>query len=82
MRYRPLSGRRCGLPDDDDRLDELGDSVEDVLDVETLLGWDGDPCECSECECPRFRDGAEGARCPDCRAGSHWPGAGLPRGVR
>lgn len=57
------------MPDEDD----LGDQVEDVLMVEALMGWDGDRCECVECDCPRFRDTADDIRCGDCREGRHWP---------
>jgi hypothetical protein len=64
------------LPDDDE-LQQLGDDVldpnaspEDVLMVEALMGWD-DPCLCSDCACPRFRDGPD-ERCADCREGRHW----------
>jgi hypothetical protein len=65
------------LPDDDE-LQQLGDdlldpnaSPEDVLMVEALMGWDGDPCLCPDCACPRFRDGPD-ERCADCREGRHW----------
>jgi hypothetical protein len=65
------------LPDDDE-LEQAGDdlldpnaSPEDVLVVEALMGWDGDPCLCADCACPRFRDGID-ERCQDCREGRHW----------
>ena len=64
---------------DEDELEQAGDdlldpnaSPEDVLLVEALMGWDGDPCQCPDCDCPRFRDGTDD-RCPDCREGRHWP---------
>jgi hypothetical protein len=59
------------LPDEDEFDHEQ--LVEDVLYTETLMGWDGDPCECLECDCPRFRDGSHGDRCRDCAEGRHWP---------
>jgi hypothetical protein len=57
------------LPDED----ELGDAVEDVLLVDALMGWEGDPCGCPDCDCPRFRDGASKLLCGDCLRGDHWP---------
>ncbi len=63
------------MPDEDELggEDELEvDPAEDVLLVEALMGWDGDRCECAECDCPYFRDGADDIRCPDCREGRHW----------
>jgi hypothetical protein len=65
------------LPDEDELVlagDDLLDpnaSPEDVLLFEALMGWDGDPCRCADCACPRFRDGAED-QCLDCREGRHW----------
>jgi hypothetical protein len=46
--------------------------VDDALLVETLMGWDGDRCECAACPCPRFRDGADDTLCGPCLAGDHW----------
>ena len=51
---------------------EDGASVEDVLLVETLMGWDGDPCRCPACACPRFLDGTDDTLCAACLAGDHW----------
>jgi hypothetical protein len=64
------------LPDEDE-IEH--DRVEDVLLVEALMGWDGDRCECDECDCPRFRDAADDVRCGDCRVGRHWTDAGGSR---
>ncbi len=60
------------MPDED----ELGPSVEDVLYVETLMGWDGDACRCLDCQCPRFLDGTDDEKCRDCFEGRHWAAAG------
>jgi hypothetical protein len=63
------------LPDEDE-LEIDGDGpalVEDALLVETLMGWDGDPCLCPECACARFRDAPDDLRCAECRADRHWP---------
>jgi len=54
------------LPDED----ELEHLVEEELLVETLMGWDGDPCECTECLCARLSDGPE-LVCGDCKQGRH-----------
>jgi hypothetical protein len=64
------------LPDDELEIDP----VADTLLVDTLMGWDGDPCLCIECACPRFRDGTDDGRCPDCRAGRHWLESGTGEG--
>jgi hypothetical protein len=72
------------LLDEDDELEldaEDQARVEDVLLVEALMGWDGDPCLCPECGCPRFRDDADDLRCADCRADRHWP-PGADAGLR
>jgi hypothetical protein len=65
------------LPDDDE-LEQADDdlldpnaSPEDVLHVEALMGWDGDGCMCTDCVCPRFRDGST-EQCQDCRTERHW----------
>jgi hypothetical protein len=68
-RWRASSGRRCALADED----ELEHLVEDELLVETLMGWDGDPCQFTECPCGRFRDGPE-LLCLECREGRHEDG--------
>ena len=57
------------MPDDRGGLD--GASVADMLEIETLMGWDGDRCECTECRCERFRDGADDTLCRECLAGDH-----------
>ena len=56
---------------DEDELDHES-LVEDALLVDTLMGWDGDRCECVECDCPRFQDTVDDKRCGDCREGRHW----------
>jgi hypothetical protein len=48
------------------------DSSDEVLQVEALMGWDGDRCACDECDCPRFKDGEDDGRCNECRGGRHW----------
>ena len=53
--------------------DELEHLVQDALETDTLMGWDGAPCLCTACECPRFRDGSDPTRCPQCSLGDHWP---------
>ena len=53
--------------------DELENIVDDALATDALMGWDGAPCLCPECACPRFRDGTDPLRCPHCHAGDHWP---------
>jgi hypothetical protein len=62
------------MPDEDEPEIEGEDqaSVEDMLQVETLMGWDGDRCECAECRCERFRDGSDATLCGPCLAGDHW----------
>ncbi|HUG30458.1 MAG TPA: hypothetical protein VMQ65_08110 [Candidatus Limnocylindria bacterium] len=55
---------------DDDAFDSPG--IADVLLVETLMGWDGDRCECVDCRCERFRDGSDDTLCAACREGDHW----------
>lgn len=44
-------------------------------DVADGRGWDGDRCGCVECRCPRFLDGTDPERCPDCAEGKHWASA-------
>lgn len=39
--------------------------------VEALMGWDGDPCECQICVCPRFLDRVDSIMCRECEAGYH-----------
>ena len=50
---------------------EDGAHVEDMLAVETLMGWDGDRCLCPDCVCERFRDGADDIQCGPCLQGEH-----------
>lgn len=57
--------------EDEDRQDIFGLPDDPAL-VDALMGWDGDPCACPECTCPKFRD-SDDLRCADCRAGDHWP---------
>jgi len=45
--------------------------VEDMLEIETLMGWDGDRCRCTVCVCQRFLDGSDNEWCPECLAGDH-----------
>jgi hypothetical protein len=63
------------LPDEDGEdgglLQELGELANEAILVETLMGWDGDPCLCQTCDCPRFRDRGDSTHCPDCCAGRH-----------
>jgi hypothetical protein len=72
---RTGSAERSGLPDagelEMDGEDQEG--VDEMLQVETLMGWDGDRCTCVDCRCERFRDG-EDPRCLQCQAGEHGPG--------
>ena len=67
------------MPDEDEGLlEQLGDLANDAILVETLMGWDGDPCLCEHCDCPRFRDGGI-TDCPECAAGRHFhERGGLP----
>lgn len=58
---------------DQDEQDELEDELRDPALVDAIMGWDGDRCECTECDCPRFIDEAGEERCRECRAGRHWP---------
>ena len=59
----------------DEDESELGqDLVDEELLVETLMGWDGEPCRCRKCACPRFRESADEERCPECAQGRHWHG--------
>jgi hypothetical protein len=51
------------------------DLAEDVLLVEALMGWDGDPCRCA-CGCTRFRDEASELECRPCREGRHASASG------
>ncbi len=62
------------MPDDDEReIDgEDGARGEDMLAVQTLMGWDGDRCLCQDCACERFRDGVDDSLCTACLAGDHW----------
>jgi hypothetical protein len=61
--------------EDEGGEDEREDLVHDALQVEALMGWDGDPCECT-CGCKRFRAGDDDGLCPECRLGDHWPADG------
>jgi hypothetical protein len=61
------------LPDEDEGGEDERNLVEEAIYVETLMGWDGDPCDCLDCACERFRDGGDDALCPECRLGDHWP---------
>ena len=64
--------------DDDDEglLEELGDLANEAILVETLMGWDGDPCLCRECDCPRFRDMRDSTACSECSCARHSGPAG------
>ena len=60
---------------DEDEFDFGADEqarIEDALLVDTLMGWDGDPCRCVECACPRFLDGLDDALCGPCLVGDRW----------
>lgn len=50
-----------------------GDDIEGMQMVEAIMGWDGDRCECTVCDCPRFIDEPNETWCLDCREGRHWP---------
>ena len=52
--------------------DELEELVADALATDALMGWDGAPCLCTDCDCLRFRDGTDPTRCPQCQVGDHW----------
>jgi hypothetical protein len=56
----------------DEEDEPFGHGVEDALLVEALMRWDGEPCQCTECECLRFVDEANETWCRDCREGRHW----------
>lgn len=62
------------MPDEDEVEIDGEDQVhvEDMLAVETLMGWDGDRCQCQVCACERFIDGADERLCAACLAGDHW----------
>ena len=51
---------------------------DDPEEFDALMGWDGDRCACTECDCPRFVDEPRETWCRDCRAGRHWPDEGPP----
>jgi hypothetical protein len=60
---------------DEDELENdaaIGPSIDDILLVDTLMGWDGEACRCPECVCPRFVDGSNVVLCASCLAGDHW----------
>jgi hypothetical protein len=59
------------LEPDEDETPFDSTELENVLLVEALMGWDGDPCECA-CKCRRFRDASPDPRCEPCRRGEHW----------
>lgn len=61
------------MPDEDERERDGTDgaSLEDMLEVQTLMGWDGDRCLCPDCRCERFRDGSDAVQCEDCLRGRH-----------
>ncbi len=46
--------------------------------VDAIMGWDGEPCACTICDCPRFVDEPREAWCRDCREGRHWPAERRP----
>jgi hypothetical protein len=60
-----------GSEEDELEIDQTSEEREDVLLVETLMGWDGDPCEC-DCGCRRPVDDAGFDRCAPCREGRHF----------
>jgi hypothetical protein len=58
-------------PDGDENVFEI-EGAANAIAVETLMGWDGDKCECA-CQCPRFQDQSDDRRCTPCIEGEHWP---------
>ena len=61
------------MPDEDDGLlEELGELANEAILVKTLMGWDGDRCECPACACERFPFGTNGTMCAECIARDHW----------
>jgi hypothetical protein len=63
-----------GGDEDEGFLDELGELANTAILTDTLMGWEGDVCECPDCDCRRFQDGSDDRRCPPCRVGEHWVG--------
>ena len=67
------------MADEHEREHEIdgvdGAHVADMLDIQVLMGWDGDRCECLVCHCQRFFDGAEDRLCDPCREGRHTDGS-------
>jgi hypothetical protein len=59
------------VSDEDENVFEIDGAANEIA-VETLMGWDGDTCECV-CDCPRFRDRSDDLRCRPCIEGRHWP---------
>jgi hypothetical protein len=57
------------VSDEDENVFEIDGAANEIA-VETLMGWDGDPCECA-CDCPRFRDQPNDPRCTPCIEGEH-----------
>jgi len=58
------------VSDEDENVFEIDGAANEIA-VETLMGWDGDPCKCA-CDCPRFADQSEDPRCTPCIEGRHW----------
>ena len=58
-------------PDDDDNNVFEIDGAANELAIETLMGWDGAPCECA-CDCPRLRDRPDDVRCTPYIEARHW----------
>jgi hypothetical protein len=59
------------VSDEDENVFEIDGAANEIA-VETLMGWDGDACECA-CDCPRFQDQPDDPRCTPCIEGEHWP---------
>ena len=59
-------------------FDPANQDPNDELMVELLMGWDGDPCECDQCQCHRSRDRVDASTCAACSVGQHSGNAERP----
>ena len=60
----------AGDDDEQEQDGEDGATVADMLEVETLMGWDGERCQCPH-GCERFADGSDDGWCEQCGKGDH-----------